>query len=353
MDKSFDMYKKFEEICIKILKHHFCEIETNKLFTINDKRIEIDAIITNSDQQKTIVEIKMYRNFSVNLNLIEKALEKVRRNSLDINIPNSVLLISAKLDEFYKVSYEIDFGVNIIDIENILFLSNSIPEVKKELIEVLGLKSDNENDIKGNPCDINKIFNYQSNVNNTKGKITLDENNKGEILYSELLRIKPGKRAFAEYENKCTEILKYLFDNSLDGWHKQNRTDDGLHRFDLICRIKSEDGIWSIFINDFKSRYLLFEFKNYSEKISQNQIYTTEKYLFAKALRNVAIIISRSGASNNALKASDGIIKESGKIILNINDLIIYEMIKMKDSGSDPTDFLFDLLDERLLQLSK
>ncbi|MFZ5353247.1 MAG: hypothetical protein ACOZCL_11075 [Bacillota bacterium] len=278
----------------------------------------------------------------------------MRKNSFIFNISNSVLIVSAKLDDYYKQSFEIDYGVSIIDIENLLYLSNQLPEVKNELIELLGIKSDNEKDVKGVFFDFDQVFRGQlsGRVNRTTYHIDTVFD-KGESLYNELQRIKPGKRAFAEYERKCTDILKYLFESSLDGWHRQNRTDDGLHRFDLICRIKGTDGIWSIFINDFKSRYLLFEFKNYSEKITQSQIYTTEKYLFAKALRNVAIIISRSGASSNAIKAADGVLKESGKIILNIDESGIYDMLRMKDGGSDPTDFLFDLLDQRLLQLSK
>lgn len=47
----------------------------------------------------------------------------------------------------------------------------------------------------------------------------------------------------------------------------------------------------------------MFEFNNYTEKISQKEIYTTERYLYEKALRSVAIIVSRQGADANALSA--------------------------------------------------
>ena len=40
--------------------------------------------------------------------------------------------------------------------------------------------------------------------------------------------------------------------------------------------------------------------------ITQREIYTTEKYLYEKALRKVAIIISRKGADKHAENGCDG-----------------------------------------------
>jgi hypothetical protein len=352
--KEINSSEIFETICFMILNNYVDKIETNKVSIINNYSFEADAIINDKFGRKAVVEVKMYRNFSVNLGLIEKAIEQLRKNSLIFNVNNMVLITSVKLDTYYKQAYEIDYGVNIIDIENLLFLTKELPEIKNKLIELLGIKSDNENDIVGEEYDFHQIFEQREpkrSVYDLKHNSIAPSD--GALLFDELKNIRPGKRYFALYENKCTEILKYLFRDSLDGWHQQQRTDDGLNRFDLICRIKSTDGIWSIFNNDFNSRYILFEFKNYNEEITQSQIYTTEKYLFAKALRNVAIVISRVGACKNALKASDGILKESGKVILNISDGGIETMINMKDTGSDPTDYLFDVLDEMLLKLSK
>ena len=39
----------------------------------------------------------------------------------------------------------------------------------------------------------------------------------------------------------------------------------------------------------------------------------TEKYLYEKSLRKVAIIVSRKGADTNAKKAARGSLRESGK----------------------------------------
>ena len=85
----------------------------------------------------------------------------------------------------------------------------------------------------------------------------------------------------------------------------------------------------------------------------QTQIYTTEKYLFQTALRNVGFIISREGASINAIKAAKGILRETGKLIVNLTNGDLIKMLEMKDSGSEPSDYLFNVVDKFLLELEK
>ena len=59
---------------------------------------------------------------------------------------------------------------------------------------------------------------------------------------------------------------------------------------DLIARLvpKETSAFWQSLAQDFRCRYIVFEFRNYTEEISQNQIYTTEKYLYPTALRPAA-----------------------------------------------------------------
>ena len=52
----------------------------------------------------------------------------------------------------------------------------------------------------------------------------------------------------------------------------------------------------------YKSRYIVFEFKNYNDEITQNEVYSTNKYLYREALRTVAIVISRYKMNVNAKK---------------------------------------------------
>lgn len=80
---------------------------------------------------------------------------------------------------------------------------------------------------------------------------------------------------------------------------------------------------------------------------------TTEKYLLGKALRSVAIILSRRGADESATQMAQGAMREHGKLMLVLNDDGVCEMLHMKQRGEDPTDFLFDMVDNFLLTLPR
>jgi hypothetical protein len=130
-------------------------------------------------------------------------------------------------------------------------------------------------------------------------------------------------------------------------------TDGGISRYDAIARISSSHDFWQSILRFFHSWYVIFEFKNNAELIKQGQIYTTEKYLFAGAMRLVAFIISRKGADKNALAATRGAVRESGKLIINLSLDDIYKMLRMKDEGDDANAILLDILDDMLMRLER
>ncbi len=151
------------------------------------------------------------------------------------------------------------------------------------------------------------------------------------------------------------KILKYLFNSELSLWKEQEKSNDDLFRFDLICKIK--DGkvgaFWSILEEFFKTKYIIFEFKNYTNKITQREVYTTDKYLYHRALRGVAIIISCNGEDENAQKAIRGTLRENGKLIVGVNNHDLIKMIEMKKNDGVPADYLYDILDNLLIDLEK
>ena len=103
----------------------------------------------------------------------------------------------------------------------------------------------------------------------------------------------------------------------------------------------------------FNSKYVVFEFKNYSKKITQKEIYTTEKYLYAKALRSVAIIITAKGFDENAMWATKGCLRENGKLIILLTSEDLIKMAEYKISQEDPSTYLLSKLDNLLIELEK
>lgn len=176
---------------------------------------------------------------------------------------------------------------------------------------------------------------------------------KGEALAKALQAVVPGKEQASIFEERCIEALKYIFDTDLVGWHEQLETEDGLHRRDLVCRIRETSEVWALMLNDLKSRYVIFEFKNYTKPITQKEVVTTERYLYPAALRTVAIIISPQGSAPSALKVSQGAMREHGKLILSLTVSELCSLLIGKDQGSDPNTFLFEQVDEFLMSLGR
>ena len=176
----------------------------------------------------------------------------------------------------------------------------------------------------------------------------------GAEIIKNITALKPGKDDAANFERLCEQALRLMFGTEFFGWVRQNEIDEGFHRTDLIARlVPTRNPFWSTLAADFRTRYVIFEFKNYSDPISQDQIYTTEKYLFTAALRSTALIVARNGVSESAQKACRGSLREQGKLILWISLEDLCEMLTKQDSGGDPTDTLYVKLDELLMTIAR
>ena len=190
--------------------------------------------------------------------------------------------------------------------------------------------------------------------------------NEFDALIDELNQVNTGKDTAIKYENVCIKIIDILFKCHFYGWlpndlenniqkFAQVSTSDNSHRRDLIVPVNIGDipDFWEFVSKTLNSRYVTFEFKNYTDKIKQGQIYTTEKYLYTKALRTVAIVFTRKGADENAIKAVQGAIRENGKYILVLEDSDVITMLQIAKGGGDATDLLFAKLDNLLMKLPR
>ena len=90
-----------------------------------------------------------------------------------------------------------------------------------------------------------------------------------------------------------------------------------------------------------------------NSKITQKEVYTTEKYLYSKALRSVGIVVAANGYDDNAYWAAKGCLRENGKLIMLLETQDLIAMNKMKLDYEDPSDYLLEKLDGILLELEK
>ncbi len=331
---------EFEQICKKILElNHFTIQEFN-----GPADIGFDFILSTEDPRRKIaVEVKFYRSDFISPKILETAVVSFINSVKKHKIYEAILIISSKLHYELRGWIESEFNLSIFDRSDLFSLAASNTNILSRLKEII--ESDYPEVLKGEEEIINKIKNKQ---NTLTGDIQL----KHENYCKELKLIKPGI-AFKKYELLIEKILKYLFSESLNGWHRQNRTDDGINIQDLICRVTPGKYLWDFLAQELGSRYILFEFKNYTEEITQAQIFTTERYLLEKAKRTVGFIITRKGITKHGIVATKGAIRENGKLLIVLNDNDICEMVKLRNNGFDPSDYLFEKIDNFFLSLSR
>jgi hypothetical protein len=302
--------------------------------------------IATSENERWAIEVKHYRTARAQASLLEAASARLVSRGLTAHARKAMLVVSCELSPTIRKSLTQRFTVLYIDRNDLLKWAASVPSLLDSLSALLELTGTQGREAAEQPAP--SIASSEP-----LASVYPQEDLHGGELCEELRALKRGKGTWAKYEALCDRILRYLFPNDLQGWHKQRGTDDGLSRFDYICRVRRTTEFWRFLIDQLDSRYVLFEFKNYAGPIKQGQVLTTEKYLLEKALRKVAIILCREGASPDALKMTQGAMREHGKLMIIVDDNTVCEMLHMKQRGEDPTDRLFDLADGFLMSLPR
>ena len=230
----------------------------------------------------------------------------------DLSLQNICVVANLVSDETKRKYEEAKMGY-VWDIRNVLWLFEEYPELKNELISILNYSVETIEPKRPEPF----IFEEESSQTETT-----EPKSVADSYIRQLDALGTGRESFLKYEKLCVSILKYILGEYLALWEQQKTTEEDLYRFDMCCKIKN--GVTQDFFDTickyFSTKYIVFEFKNYEKLITQREIYTTEKYLYEKALRKVAIIISRNGADKHAEMAARGSLRESGKLIICLSD---------------------------------
>lgn len=317
-----------EKYVAKIFEEAGYSVELEKKLENRSTRIDI---IAEKEAKKYCIEVKFSR-------IIDKAVEQICIIAEEYNML-PVLVSAYVIEEKKKILYQKKYPkMIIIDVTNLLFAVKYNTELYNELVSILPYSVDD--------------------IEPQEGFIKLDciqHDDYTNSLIKEMELCQAGRPKFTKYEKLCYKLLKNAFSDDLALWREQQKSNKDLYRFDLLCRIKdgNQKTFWSILERYFNSKYVIFEFKNYSEKITQKEIYTTERYLYAKALRSVAIIVSANGYEENAYWAAKGSLRENGKLIMLFDTKDLIEMNKMKIEQEDPANYLLDRLDDLLLNLEK
>ena len=305
------------------------------------QRMDLEYImIAEKEDKKYVIEVKAARNLLYSGQYVMQAVHKLT-NATEVEGGIPVLVVLNQMRESMKDMLHIFDHLEILDIHNLLYMVKDNDKLKSDLVAFLNYSVDN--------IEIVKPSIVETNEKSSESDLNID------ALIQQFTEWISEDHSYIEYEDLCIEALGRLFDSDLTLWKKQQQSNDGLFRFDLICKIKegTEQEFWRMAERYFSSKYIVFEFKNYKDRIGQGQVYTTEKYLYRKGLRGVAILISVKGIDENGEKAIRGVLREEGKLIISLSNEDLVKMLETKKRYGQPADYLSEKLDELLIDLEK
>lgn len=312
------------------------------------KNSKIDFILKDANNLKVIVEVKEIKNNNEDamlsaINQIKHYRKEYEKEKIS---KYSFVIIFSSISQKQKDYYAKD-NIIIIDLANIVFLIRDNEKLKETLNNILPFSII---DVVPQMIQLEKYLNYNDNTKN-------EEHIKIEDRYiEEIQKIEKGKKGSKEFEVLGEKIVKFLFGDYIYDWKSQVNCDNNMQRIDLIGKVKIQEGFWNMIRENYKSRYIVFEFKNYNDKITQAQIHTTNKYLYDKALRTVAIVISREDIDINAKKTCEGILRNENKLILSLNEKDLINMLEKRKEKGDrniSSEYMEKIFDNFLIKLEK
>lgn len=322
-----------------------------KIFNGRNNNMRAD-IVAQRNNKKVVIDVKSYRSLYNSKSILKNALKQILKYKYflaqkDKDEENSfIIILLCEVDEESQKEIYKRHHVVVWDINNLIYLCEGNKELVNLLMSCISYPS------------LELKAKKPLNVEMKQKDVIVGEEAESSLVEKYLKKLencKPGKvdKSDKKYEIICTEIIKYLFETEFFRILEQHKTDDDMFRMDLLCSLKGTTEFWKFLISFYHTKFVVFEYKNYSDYISQNLIYITEKYLFPIALRNVAFIISRKGFDQNADKAALGCLRESGKLIVSLDDSDLIKMLAMKEKGEEPSDYLLDKVEQILMSVSK
>jgi len=314
---------------------HFTEFElSNYLLSLlnknpNYKNIEVDSkfakgknyradIIAeqkkkNNEYEKLLIEIKKIGSFTrENLISVIKQLKAYRNYSKD-----STLVFA--------------FPGKLLEDEYLLFEKENIKVWDRDVISQI-FKSEIRS-------THHPTFQYLFHF-----RIPEDESEK---LIEDLLKIKPGRDNWFEYQKLVGKALNYLFSKKLSSPITELPDDFKINRRDFILPNYSESGFWAYLRMRYNADFIVVDAKNYTKKVQKKEILQVANYLKKHGTGLLGIIISRNGGDRSSKLTIREIWATEQKLIIVLNDNDFIKMIK----AVEPEEILKQRIEEFRLSI--
>lgn len=190
-------------------------------------------------------------------------------------------------------------------------------------------------------------INIETALKGIEGKLPLGTKDGNRLLNK--LKICPlGQSGWREFEVIGSQIFEYLFKDDFNKYTSKEQAigAQASQRKDLIINnnFKDSASFFSRVYQEYKAKAIVIDFKNYENKLTQNEFFIPSKYMNAY-VGNFIMVVSRYGINDGAKELQKSLFVD-GKFMLSIKSLDLIEMIKLKMKGDDPKKVLDNLLFE-------
>lgn len=230
------------------------------------------------------------------------------------------------------------------------FIQNFLPELLQMLNEINSIEFINEEIAFENPNKhleyfkfIDEILTQGLNALSPYYFIQLDRLDRGKTLINTLLKCKPGKKNWTDYEEICIKTLNFLFVPPFSEVKEQSRTESGDIRRDGVLPNNKFTGFWEMIRHEFQSKHIICEFKNYAVDVGKDQLNQLRIYLSRPTVGRFGMLFLRKKPSKKLLEARKRAYEESNILILLLDDETVIEMIKMAIYADSAEEVLEDL----------
>jgi len=339
-DEWVPLEAQFIEFCSALLvKEGYQLVGAPSPVTTRDRSPDLTA--KDSKGAITYVEIKFYRSNKGVARLAENGLRQLERTIKSQGAGKGILILSTPM--VGHVVADVDASIDVWDLGTLFKKCRPDQTLIRRLAALVRSARADSGAASVAPDIVGPELQEPSAGDVAQGRRIADR----------IERCAAGREGAGEFEMACQSAIELLFAPEFGAWTKQHPVERGFHRLDLIGRIAPKHEFWISLARDFRTRYVVFEFKNYTGPITQDQIYTTERYLYPTALRSVAVVVARNGIAESAHSAIKGALRESGKLILYISGSELTEMLLGFDAGDDPHNLLIDRLDAILTDIGR
>ena len=292
--------------------------------------IGVDFTFTDPSGETWVAEVKHITPPRIGTIVLRYAAAQLNSAKQLTGAKNGLLIVSMLLQQNLKADIEAREGITIWDSRSLNALLVNLPEVEQDFLLLLDAQAVARRGLE-QPAPVDP---------------------RAQELIGRLEALPPGRKYFREFEDLCVEIMNYAFFPQLGVPSVQSRSEDGLDIRDAVFPIAGDHAFWQEIKRTCSTRFMVAEFKNYTESVRQREVESIQQYLYSKAMRMFGVLCSRNQPSESALLARRRAWLETDKLILLVSDEDLKDFVRAKSYGEKPTDVLDAQLGEFFLRLA-